>query len=287
MTKSFSNADPYQQRPIRKSSLAALAVCFIVLSPSWAASPLPTVGCWWKEAKSYLKAPEECDFLLVKTAILSSNGTLSTRTPIPETAVGWITRRLSPLEPLGTQVAIRLADEAAKEKIARIELDLEPMPALAGWLVPFAKEFDRKSEQALHFATPPFAKVKLPGLSWSEKDLRDLLVAADGIDLMIYDTGLSTIESYRDLVRTNAELAVKLLGEFPAKSILLGLPAYPDKTKLHRPSVENLFIAREGLEKIERFPTGLSVAVYAGWTLTGKEREQMRAIKALIEGRRR
>ncbi|MBI4404823.1 MAG: hypothetical protein HY537_11710 [Deltaproteobacteria bacterium] len=232
------------------------------------------------------------DSVLLKWGVFSTNGHVkptedignmeaACRNKIP--LVAWISHRLSQNEQLLPEAGQRLGTELnqllAAPCFQGVELDIEPLPEPPPWLAPFLKQLRKvlNAHFKLRLAIPPVSDTKLPGLSWLPTRALAIASECDGLDLMVYDTGLTKAFEYERLVQKSLAFARVFFERYPDKTLLLGLPAYKEKTKLHWPMVENLLTASQALEdsgadKSLICSKQLSIAFYAGWTIDIKDR---------------
>lgn len=248
-------------------------------------------GAWYKNpeqaALSEIFSPA---FHLLKIGIFSKMGVLKILHPkkkiqaLCQTGTaweGWITHRLSPGETLskeaGETLGAALNTFSQGTCLKRMEIDLEPLKEATPWLLEFLKGVKSQAPHLeIRLAVPALSDTPLSGFTWTKKSLESVLEVSDGADLMLYDTGLGDPKAYTRLVTEAIRFA---LSQTPRKSIVLGLPAYNDKTKYHHRPAENLSSALKALQTFS--PEELRAvclkkirfAYYAGWTLVEKDRE--------------
>lgn len=188
----------------------------------------------------------------------------------------WVTHRLSAGEVLTGEAGKKLGSElnGLAGKAKHIELDIEPLkdPATVTEFLKGVRE-TLSPELKLTIAAPFTAETKSEANSWTREQFEHVIGYVDGIELMVYDTGAKTKEEYLGLFENNLSAAGAWQELYPSKIFTVGLPAYPDKTKLHRPAVESLAVVSESaLLKSGKF-SKMRFAVYAGWTLTEEDKK--------------
>lgn len=103
---------------------------------------------------------------------------------------------------------------------------------------------------------------------WTSGYLSQVARRVDQVALMSYDSGLPTATLYTGYVRWQTEVA---LGAVPAGTdLLIGVPAYHEKTRAHRPSAETTAAAVRGV-RLALGPAGrreFGVALYADFAAT-------------------
>lgn len=163
-------------------------------------------------------------------------------------------------------------------KAKYLELDIEPVKDPAT-LVEFLKGVREKlsPDLKLTIAAPFVSDKKSEANSWTRAQFEHVIPYVDGLELMVYDTGAKTKEEFLSHIQNNSDAVGAWQELYPAKKFLMGLPAYPDKTKLHRPEIENLAVVNERAKTLNN-----AVAIYAGWTLTETDQRQM---EKLVEKR--
>lgn len=248
---------------------------------SWWTLPACADGAWFKTPPNGPLAPFTPDFFLLKTAAFSNGGKLKTYLGSAELkkacaagkdVVAWVSHLLSPGEVMSPESAKRLAGELntllSPVPCAKgVELDVEPLEDLPPWFTLFCQTV------RTHLDKRFVLTAAIPAL-WREPSALLLLSVVDGLDFMIYDTGAKTVDEYAPTLKA----AVNFAG-LTEKTILLGLPAYPDKTKKHRPGVENIKAVTKTLEGLPQASTALCrpnlrFAYYAGWTMTDAEKRE-------------
>lgn len=246
-----------------------------------------STGCWWNSTALRGSLNTTCDFYLVKWGIFSRSGYLQ---PLkaPSSPYIWVTHKLSAGEKFTVAQANQLAAALNKIKdVKQIELDIEPLPN-ADDVAVFLKNVRQKLSPnlSLRIATPFFSSQNWPGRSWKEVDFAKVIPHVNGIDLMIYDTGAKTESEYRSILEENLAAALRWMELNQSLEVTLGLPAYPDKTKRHNPASENLAVAKDVFAKNKAaLPTRLSLAAYAGYTLTEDDAANLKEIKRVLNGR--
>lgn len=284
-------------------TVLSLAV-FLLIFPSFAVGD----GAWTKTWEAYVAGLNDpsfpWDFGMIKAGIFSRDGSLKVtlegawREKIcltPRKPVAWVTHKLEPGEKLTREAGARLAKDLitlVKEGcFGSVELDIEPMPELPPWLVDFVTAVRKPLDGVfgVSLAIPTVSERTAGSTTWSVRSALKALSVADGLDLMIYDTGAATTEQYATYVRHALGFSVKASRKYLGKSITLGLPAYTDVTLKHRKGIETVDTAKRVFLEEERSVkmlcgASLRVAYYAGWTITSEEK---RTAHELSEWRRR
>lgn len=244
-----------------------LFLCFLVA---------PTIclayGAWFRTVEEM--KPGTVSWAFVKWGIFSRSGNLKLVQPlkgcpksVPLTA--WITHRISPRETLSAKAAQHLANQLNRslgDCFTGVELDVEPLPNLTPWFSEFAKTLRDHLDKRYRL------QAAIPS-DWPHEMSLNLLSVIDGIDLMIYDTGAKNPTEYQNQVSRALALTKKTS---PEKQLTFGFPAYQDRTKKHRPEVENLshieslLAARKELWQTLCGPNR-KIALYAGWTAFPEE----------------
>lgn len=274
--------------------LAALLIALPASGNPW--------GAWSKTLPLMLDLPAPApspSFVIVKTGVFDSKGRIKLSLSERERAVScsltllesqaWISHRLSSDEALDRKAGIRLGQELAtslKRHCQRsVELDIEPMPSPPGWLSDFLKGV--RSSMAgfkLRLAIPPISATPLPGFSWKTEEALKVLEVSDGLDVMVYDTGLKDARSYEKLISEQLAFADSSLRRFPEKSIYLGFPSYADKTKLHKLDVENPRMVLNALVRLDADKADIvcrwriPFSFYAAWTVAALDAEAIKRI---------
>jgi hypothetical protein len=255
------------------------------------------VGAWYQEPLQILKSKKDSfspQFTLIKAGTFSNNGHLTPASWIhPESLTqhcsssiesrAWVSHRLNQGEKLSSEAGKTLGRDLTqlfkKSCFSTIELDIETLKQFETWLKPFLKEV--KSNLPDHFkltlAVPVLSPQALSGHFWSLRDGVSSLQWVDGLDVMAYDSGASSPKDYAELFKNTFFFVMELVKQSPGKTIVVGLPAYSDQTKVHRPENENLEIVFSTLKpftpfQLQYFCRGeVKLAYYAGWTLTPKD----------------
>lgn len=242
-------------------------------------------------------------FLILKAAIFSRTGTLKMVGEPKDwqklceknySLTAWITHRLKKNDTLSNEVAEKLAANL-NEKIGsscfrQVEIDLEPLTGEEPWLEAFLKKLKSqlKPELKLRVALPFLAEEPTVGTHWKKEFAQKILPAVDGMDFMVYDTGSKTLQDYLKLVDYNLKEANRLLTGPIEKTILLGIPAYHDRTPLHRDVIENVsafFAALKALKlaEVSKICSGqILLSLYAGWTLSPEDRKNIEEMKSWL-----
>jgi hypothetical protein len=102
---------------------------------------------------------------------------------------------------------------------------------------------------------------------------------------MAYDSGAKTSKEYEEVFKNIFFFVMELIKQSPEKTIIVGLPAYSDKTPLHLEEAENLNSVLNTLKPFTLFQLKpvcqgeIRLAYYAGWTLSSKDREIQKQIE--------
>lgn len=287
---------------------ALLPACILLATltasrPVWA---VPGWGAWIREhdatAYDLGKKAAEPAFLVMKAGIFDKRGNLKIVADY-DRVLGfcrknvemhaWVTYRIgaetqltrSAGQTLGGHLNI-LLDRSCFQSV---ELDIEPLNAPAPGMLEFIEEVRRtmRADRKLFLALPPVMPPEPKGLAWKEADMKTVLDRVDGIDFMLYDTGLDKPDYVKVLRR-----AAGLAKGNPSKQFRMGLPAYYDPgRKLHPLNVENTTVAVEGLRQLmpEIGETLCSPSVrilyYAYWTLTREDLENVRLFDNYLKER--
>lgn len=265
------------------------------------------LGAWYKRAPEIPRALNtrfQPSFLILKAGIFSTNGSLKIVGEPKDwkklcsenyKLIAWLTHRLKKGQQLTSANGENLAREIAKNFspscFQAIELDIEPLTGEEPWLVEFLTSLKKilAGSFELRMAIPLVSEEKIAGASWKKENVRALLSHVDGIDLMLYDSGSKTKETYAALLNYNLTTAKELLNSMTGKSILVGIPAYHDRTALHKDNFENInaFISvlkSRTLAENSPLCTGqIRMALYAGWTLSPEDRNSINELKAWLE----
>ncbi len=265
-------------------------ICILLL---WLCNASLGAGVWLKnptDANRFSGLSFQPEFFILKLNAFSSNGSFRSRwTPkdlaqicsLKAPLFGWVTRRLSVKEVLtkesGKKLASNLNNEIKGSCISEIELDMEPMAAPPRWLNEFLRSVRTHldSNYKLSLAIPALSASKIPGYSWTPEWAKEILAEIDSLDIMNYDTGLSSTQAYKDLIKTGLDFAKTIVTQFPEKRVLMGFPAYKDRTRHHQQKVENLnevLNTLTGVSESKFFCNDrIRFAHYAGWTMDGSD----------------
>lgn len=254
-------------------------------------------GAWYQESQQIPKrgnsdfSPE---FVILKSGVFSNQGKLTLDPKITEKnlvslcsrgieSIAWITHRLSPNQTLSSESGKTLGVEISKKLsgtcFSSVELDIEPLKKAEPWLEAFltALKTSLKPETKLRLAVPVLSPQTIQGNFWSLEDGVKALRWVDGLDVMAYDSGVKTTEEYGQLFKNTFFFVMELNKQYPGKKIILGLPAYDDKTHLHQKETENLEVVLSTLKPFTPFQLkplcagDIKLSYYAGWTLTTKD----------------
>lgn len=246
------------------------------------------LGTWHKNPVEITSpAAHPVNFVLVKTGVFSKTGALkktltdSELSTLCQKAIpleSWVTHRLSEKEILspeaGTRLGRELANGAKGTCLRRIEIDLEPLKEATPWLLAFFLHLKRETQKLeIRLAIPH---------DWTEESIRKILAIIDGVDWMLYDTEIRTAEKYQALIQKALRFSLQNGAD---KQIVLGFPAYQDKTRKHLERVENLASVLNALKIFE--PSDLAplcqqrirFSLYAGWTLGTDERTHAKKLE--------
>jgi hypothetical protein len=274
--------------------------CLILYSfKTWAS------GAWYQTPQQIPKekgAKFIPEFVILKVGIFSKQGKLTLIPSANESGlkrhcatgvptIAWITHRLSPNEQLNEEAGKILGGEISKTLeptcFSAIELDIEPLTQAEPWLEPFLKgvKLSLKPSFQLRLAIPVLSPKPVPGHFWTLQDGVKALKWVDGLDVMAYDSGVKTSEEYKELFKNTFFFVMELNKQSPEKKMLLGLPTYPDKTKLHSIDKENLESILSTLKSFTPFQLkpyckgDIRFSFYAGWTLSPKDVKTYQQIK--------
>jgi len=245
-------------------------------------------GTWEKEFPATVRTPA-----IVKWGVFHRSGKLTTHAPtqgpssICETKSQlflWVTHRLSPEEALTEAAGLRLGKEIAASNFpsctSAVELDVEPITTLTPWLIPFVRGVRKNLPPGLRLRLAVYgpSAVAIPGPHWRPEDLEKLFVEVEGLDWMLYDTGLRDKQQYREYFGRSLVLAKSWLEKYPGREILLGLPAYSDKTARHHAATENVETVLEAWKAVAgrsggECPRGLGLALFAAWSAKASDYE--------------
>ncbi len=251
-------------------------------------------GAWYQTPQQIIssqKAGFTPRFVLLKAGVFSKSGHLSlpkefhgtslkTHCSTSVESIAWITHRLSPGETLselsGKTLGQQIGQSLEQLCFSAVELDIEPLSQAEPWLEPFLKgvRSSLSPKFKLRLAIPVLSPQNLPGHFWSLRDGVKALSWVDGLDVMAYDSGVKSPKDYAQLLKNTFFFIMELNKTSPEKKIILGLPAYNDKTTLHSKNIENLEMALATLRPFTTFQLkplcedSIRLAYYAGWTLS-------------------
>ncbi len=228
--------------------------------------------------------------ILLKTAVFGRNGNV--RSLLKQGAQdlncgqavnydAWVVHRLSKGEELTASTGVALAKNLTALLVGKcfraIEINVEPMPTPPGWLVDFLRAIRKElpAKWAVRLAVPMLTSENIPGPHWTAEQLQSVLDVTDGVDIMAYDTGAKSPQEYQLWLTSAVTQASQLLAKNPRKEIWIGLPAYYDRTPLHRSSAESSTVAVEAILKLPPVTAcnpRLGFAFYALWTMTESDR---------------
>lgn len=265
-----------------------ISVIVLLASSLVLAEALPPLAVWANSPQ-----PEGADRALLKVAAFHRSGTATPKLSPAELKktcggplkhVAWVAHRLQPGERLDRKAGVRLGEELEallrKGCFEGVSLNMEPLPTPPAWLPAFLQGIRSALALPLSMAVPPISEGKHPGLTWTRKETLNTLAHLDGLDFMIYDTGESKAAYQKIVHQTISVAAVQATWN---KTLTFGLPAYPDKTKLHPAEVENLKTLNDILQRLpmDRAYCGprRRLAVYAAWTWTDQDRAWLEKIR--------
>ena len=287
-------------------STRALCLLLVTLA-GFPALAAPGWGAWMREKDDVVgglgNLPSIPAFLVMKAGIFDKTGGL--RIVAQHERVldfcrrnvemhAWVTHRVGKktgLNRAGGQTLgghlNKLLDESC---FASVELDMEPIGEPAPGMIEFLEEVRRtmRKDRKLYVALPPIAPPTTKGLTFTEADAEKVLAVVDGIDLMLYDTGLDDRRDFGKVIERGVAFAKK----HPGKDVRLGLPAYYDEGRfLHRLGIESSTVAVETLRGL--LPNALEtlcspevrILYYAYWTLKREDFENARALDATLKER--
>lgn len=232
--------------------------------------------------------PSGWDFVLAKWGSLDRYGDFRPRFVLTSREA-WVTYRLGRgvvlPEASGRKLGERLSAEIKGTSIEAVELDIEPMPYPISF-IPFfrAVRLSLNPKIELRVAVPALADKPLSGPSWTKAEVKAVSTATDGVDIMLYDTGLKEVRAYQKLFADVLWWSVEHI-RTTGKRVTIGLPAYEDKTRLHDAKVENLAVIHSALQQITpgeqaRFCAHPPrFAIYAEWTLDEGERHTLDSLR--------
>jgi hypothetical protein len=115
----------------------------------------------------------------------------------------------------------------------------------------------------------PFAIPVAPNFLWTPSYYLRVATAADQLVVMTYDTGLPTAALYSRYVSYATSAVADELARSKAR-VLVGIPTYEERGRMHRPGVETpesaLLGVLSGLQRVRDPRSFEGVALYAGWT---------------------
>ncbi len=207
---------------------------------------------------------------------------------------GWVTHRLSQNDTLsiesGKKLGKSLSQLSDSSSLKAFELDIEPMHSIPKWLNGFLSGLKNECPHIeIRLATPPLFKKPISGIAWNE-ELDTILSVLDGVDFMLYDSGINDFKTYEDLIIHNISEIKRALKKWPNKKFYLGLPAYKDKTKLHNLKIENLNVIKRILfslpDELKKFLCikNIDFSYYSLWTI---DKNDISEIKLIEEWRKK
>lgn len=257
-------------------------------------------GAWYQDM-SQVSIPKKAifnpQFLVLKAGVFSKTGHFTVAKALNKLklknegsrnleSIAWVTHRLSPGETLSKEAGEILGIELSKKLLGTyftsIELDIEPLTKAESWLEPFLKGIRKNlsSSFKLRLAVPVLSPKTVSGHFWSLQDGAQAINWVDGLDVMVYDSGLKSQKEYSELFKNVFFFVMELVKQSPEKNIILGLPTYDDRTRLHDKEYENLETVLTTLKpftpfQLKYYCSGqIRFAYYAGWTLSQKDQSQ-------------
>ena len=156
-----------------------------------------------------------------------------------------------------------------------VHLNVEPLPSFT----PGFRELLREVKAAIGDKTlsisaypPPTELHPFPEVHWELPFLRDVCNDADELAVMGYDTAVSSVPVFRDLITRWMGELIATLAPSSAGSCewLMGVPTYDDDKPYHRPDVETIDTSLAGiiaaLRTHGRPDYFRGVAIYASFT---------------------
>lgn len=288
---------------MRSRSCFWLALAFLVALPALGA---PGWGAWIRENDATVGeiggVPTTPAFLVMKAGIFDKRGNMRFVVDYDRVMAfcrrnvemhAWVTYRIGITTTLtraaGQNLGGHLNKLLDRSCFSSVELDIEPLNAPAPGMLDFLEEVRRvmRSDRKLLLALPPVGPPEPVGLRWLESDLKKVLERVDGVDFMLYDTGLDKA-GYQKLLRR----AVDVAKTYPAKQFRLGLPAYYDKGRaLHPLGIENSTVAVEAFRNMlpdvgeTLCSPSVRILYYAYWTLKAEDFANARALDGLLKER--
>jgi len=262
-------------------------------------------GAWYKEPQQISKGPKDTffpSFVILKIGVFSNSGDLALAPTISESkisshcdtaisSIAWVTHRLSENETLkpeaGKNLGNRLKKLLSQTCFTAVELDIEPLKEATPWLATFLKGVRETLPEKikLRLAVPVLSPRSLEGNFWTLRDGVQAMAWVDGLDVMAYDSGAKDSSEFSEIFKNTFFFVMELIKQTPGKDIIVGLPAYQDKTKLHKLDAENLTTVLQTLKPFTPFQIKplcngeIKLAYYAGWTLTKKDQETHKKIE--------
>lgn len=267
-------------------------------------------GAWYRDTVEIIKETKDGftpQFVILKLGAFSQKGELSTSSSFTEKnikihcskeieSIAWVTHRLSSGETLPEASGKTLGGQLSKilkgSCVSAIEIDIEPLPQAESWLEPFLKALkdNLPSQLKLRLAVPVLSPKTIAGNFWSLIDGVKALQWVDGLDVMAYDSGAKSSKEYEETFKNTFFFVMELIKQSPGKTIIVGVPAYSDKTQLHREEAENLNSVLTTLKpftpfQLKPFCRGeIRLAYYSGWTLSPKDKEIHKQIEEWKNG---
>ncbi len=268
------------------------------------------VGAWYKNTEEIPQAKTGSfspNFVIMKWGVFSKKGHLTlsktatnaylkTHCSKSLDSIAWVTHSLAPGEMLnqksGKALGTQLAKTLSNTCFSSVELDLEPLKSAQAWLEPFLKGVKETLPKRfkLRLAVPVISLKALPGKFWSLRDGVKGMQWVDGLDIMTYDSGVKNSKEYSEVFKGALFFTIELIKQSPDKDVIIGLPAYDDKTKLHTQETENLETVLATLKPFTPFQLKslcegkIRFAYYAGWTLSKKDHDTHKQIEEWTNG---
>lgn len=114
-------------------------------------------------------------------------------------------------------------------------------------------------------------------LTWTSDYYREVAARSDQIAVMLYDTSMPTVNLFILFVRLQTDFILRACGDSPEDHahLLIGVPNYKDNTRAHRPGVERIDTALQGVAlALQESPIRTrfdGVAIYAHWEMDSEE----------------
>ncbi len=242
------------------------------------------------------------DFIIARVGGFDDTGVI--KYPGPLTALqeacgkkvpihSWMYYEIPPEKPVTTKAGRLLGAQINQDLFGTcfnvVHIDIEPLFHPPPWLVPFLEAVKSKltaEKTELFFDIPAVTDLKLRSYNWNKEEAKSILKVADGISIMLWDTGLSEVPKYERVLRDSVEFAIEAHKEFPKKTILFSLPAYVNGiANYHFIPVENLrvvknFLPKLPIEKAKIFCSDrVPLSITAWWQMTSIDKITAKEIR--------